>query len=124
MSKFSIINWAICSQPDRLEVERDQYKQMLSIGKYRRPANLAVFSDCRGIHPYDIEPFMQSCGYKYVDLAGLECLVFNQYAALCKSPKEIYDEWLDLLYSLCRDKSLWGSSGHLLYVGKKSNLKS
>jgi hypothetical protein len=62
---------------------------------------------------------MAAGGFQKVALMNTEALARELEANLVSARPELREQWLDLLYSLCRDETMIGTGEHLLYVGTK-----
>lgn len=56
---------------------------------------------------------------KQLAFAGMENLLGIKEKEINRLEEEIFDQWLDLAYTLSQDIHLLGTSNHLLYVGQK-----
>ncbi|MGE5654791.1 MAG: class I SAM-dependent methyltransferase, partial [Bacillota bacterium] len=70
-------------------------------------------------HPTEIEPLMTSYGLETLRLASAEGVISTAEPRLLALPPEIMGKWTEVCYRLGTDPLTWGTSEHMLYVGRK-----
>lgn len=76
------------------------------------------FTDAYFIHPCDIQPFMESCGFSTLKVLAVEGIAAPNEQAVNQLPPEAFDKWIELLYCLNADPVTWGATEHMLYIGR------
>lgn len=65
----------------------------------------------------EAKELMNSFGLKELVFAGVENILGSKEADIIASPH--YGKWIDIAYALSQDEKVYGTSQHLLYIGKK-----
>jgi SAM-dependent methyltransferase len=78
-----------------------------------------MFANAYFIHPYDVEPLMESVGLQTILLIGVEGIVAGHEEGVNALQGSAWETWVELNYQLGQDASLYGASDHLLYLGQK-----
>lgn len=92
------------------------YDQILVDGTY---AGEHGFTAAYFAHPDEIQPLMESCGLKPLEIVGVEGVVSEIEAGVKTLSGSAWDCWVEINYRLGREKSLRGASDHLLFIGEK-----
>ena len=77
------------------------------------------FTDAYFVHPTDVTPLMESCGFTTLDLIGVEALVDHNEEKVNELTGAAWEAWVDLSYRAGKDPCLFGASSHLLWVGRR-----
>ncbi|TLN04118.1 methyltransferase domain-containing protein, partial [bacterium] len=77
------------------------------------------FTEAYLAHPDEIQPLMESCGLRMLDMVGVEGIVAGHEEGVNALNGPAWEYWVDLNYRLGRDSSLRGASDHILYIGEK-----
>lgn len=91
----------------------------LPSGTHRSDAFVTGVPDAHFVHPFAVQPFMESFGLETLKVTGLEGVAMGREQALNALPAETFARWVDLTYETASDPVTWGASEHLLYVGRK-----
>jgi S-adenosylmethionine-dependent methyltransferase len=70
-------------------------------------------------HPNEILPLMESCDLETLKMIGVEGVVAGHEERINQVEGAVLDFWVDLNYRLGSDPACWGTSNHLLHVGRK-----
>ena len=99
-------------------LSRDELEQILATGVFRRAEGDKGFIDAWLSDPDEVPPLMAEGGFEQLDLIHCEPLVCEMEDKINEAPDELHQQWLDLLYRLCRDPAIRAGGGHILYVGR------
>jgi S-adenosylmethionine-dependent methyltransferase len=118
LSRYGIWTSVMKAMPHMIEAQDDVWSNI----KYGRdsdhPSPDIVFRAYMA-DPAEITGFHKKMGFKKLVLAGVESTgVSGVYCTLNNKQKNL---WLDLMVTLCTEKSVLGASPHLLYVGQKES---
>jgi SAM-dependent methyltransferase len=101
--------WVI-SHPKGLE-------QLLSTGTV--PEDETKFPGAYFARPEEVRPLLEGEGLVTLDLLASEGVVHAREEKVNALTGSDWETWVDLNYRLCREPSILGGSGHLLWVGRK-----
>ncbi|HYF77290.1 MAG TPA: methyltransferase domain-containing protein [Symbiobacteriaceae bacterium] len=83
----------------------------------------SVFTDAYFIHPNDVRPLMEGNGFDSIDLMGVEALVDHIEEQVNQLTGDAWDAWVEINYRAGKDPCLHGGSSHLLWVGRRPDLR-
>lgn len=116
ITRYAPIRWAAANQPDYIFERPDEFKAMWETGRHIGWGLPNAFF----AHPTEVNPLMERCGLKTLDLIGCEGGVSMIEQALNELEEgKLWDTWVDLNYQMGKDPSTHGCAEHLLYVGEK-----
>lgn len=117
LSRFGIMGEMLKKDPSWIE-NRAQLRSMLQSGK--RPDDFPQ-GGFRGYFAQisEIAPLHEAIGFETMVLAGIEPAISADDESYNKLKGEQRQLWLDLFYEISAERSIIGSSRHLLYIGKK-----
>lgn len=114
--RYSIFRAAALEFPlEPVEIP-DVYEQILLDGNY---AGEHGFTAAHFAHPDEIQPLMESCGLRPVEIIGVEGVISENEAGVRELSGAAWERWVDINYRLGREKTLRGASDHLLFIGEK-----
>ena len=122
MPRYTFLRRTLAIADERQHLESpDWVTQLMSDGRFDndRPGR---FNAGYGAHPTEIEPFLTGHGFKSVALLATESVASGlgeQISELANTSPHTYRAALDLMIQAASDRSIHGTSGHLLYVGRK-----
>ena len=118
LSRFGIMGEMLKKDPSWIE-DRAQLRSMLQSGK--RPDDFPR-GGFRGYFAQisEIAPLHEAIGLKTMVLAGIEPAISADDESYNKLKGEQRQLWLDLFYEISAERSIIGSSRHLLYIGRKN----
>jgi len=119
IGRYSVIHYAAIHGPDYIVSGRAEIEGVLRDGVYPG-ANPDGWGHAWFAHPSEIGPLMAEGGLEELDLLHCEPLAFELDETISAASPEVHRQWIDLLYRLSRDPSLFGGGGHLLCVGRKT----
>jgi ubiquinone/menaquinone biosynthesis C-methylase UbiE len=119
ISRFAILHYAAVDAPDYVLRCREECDTILASGVYS-PEGSGGFTHAYFAHPSEVRPLMEEAGLTTLDLLALEPLVHEQDEKMPLADDVLRARWIDVLWQIARDPSVIGSTGHLLYVGRKS----
>lgn len=119
ISRYAFIVDALKRGPASIEEFGDAQERLLSDGVNIVSEDNPGFTNAYFIHPSDIEPLMESHGLSRLRLAAVEGFIDPVEPAINSLPEKLFNRWVDLCYRLGTDPVLWGTSEHMLYVGRK-----
>lgn len=119
ISRYAFIVDALKRGPASIEEFGGVQERLLSDGVNIVSEENPGFTNAYFIHPFDIEPLMASYGLIRLRLAAVEGFIDPVEPAVNSLPQGLFERWADLCYRLGTDPVLWGTSEHMLYVGRK-----
>ncbi len=81
-----------------------------------------TFSLAYLLHPNDVRPLMEPCGFRTIDLISSQSIaadVQNHLALFKERQPELYPWVLEELIKMANEPTAVGSAFHLLYIGRK-----
>jgi ubiquinone/menaquinone biosynthesis C-methylase UbiE len=117
ITRFAPFRDSASRQPDWVVNEHNYAHEVLKTGKHTKGQE---FPNAYFAHPDEIQPLMESCGFKTITVLGVEGIVAGHEEEIIKLQGRDWDIWVDLNYTLGLEPSLLGASDHILYVGRKS----
>ena len=118
ITRFAPFRNSACEQPEWVIKNNDYAYELLDSGKHTEGKR---FPNAYFAHPYEIQPFMEDCGFETITIIGVEGIVAGHEDEVNKLQGSEWDNWVDLNYKLGQDTSLYGASDHMLYIGKVSS---
>ena len=100
---------------------KNDFLGYLQDGRYRSDPKQG-FTDAYFTNPNSIEAFMAGFGLKTVSIQAVENLGIMAEEKLMQLPEDVFQDWLDVMEKISTEPAIWGSSEHLLYIGKKGDL--
>ena len=117
ISRYGIMGDVMKGIPDWIE---DQTAVKVHLEKGRRPENYprggfrGYFAEAK-----EIAPLHEGIGFETIVLAGVEPAISADDESYNRLQGKQRQLWLDLLFEISAEKSILGSSRHLLYIGTK-----
>lgn len=101
------------------EISEDEEKELLYYltngeNKDKGGFTTAYFTDVE-----EAQNIMADFNLKQMVFAGVENALATRETEICNLPKEYYDRWMNIAYTLSQDKYLLNASNHYLYIGQK-----
>ncbi|MCL4516789.1 MAG: class I SAM-dependent methyltransferase [Firmicutes bacterium] len=119
ISRYAFIVDTLKRDPASIGDFRDIQEQLLVNGINIVSDENPGFTNAYFIHPSDIEPLMEGYGLGRLRLAAVEGFIDPVEPAVNSLPEKLFNRWVDLCYRLGTDPVIWGTSEHMLYVGRK-----
>jgi S-adenosylmethionine-dependent methyltransferase len=117
ISRFGILGDLIKNDPALIEGQAE-VRSVLEKGKnlddYPRGGFRGYFAQIS-----EIAPLHESLGFETLIVAGVEPAISADDESYNKLEGTQRQLWLDLLYEISTEKSIFGASRHLLYIGRK-----
>ncbi len=114
--RFSVFRAAALAFPMEPVEIPEIYEQILTNGAY---AGEHGFTRAYFAHPDEIQPLMESCGLRAIEMIGVEGVVAGYEQGINALDGAAWDRWVEMNYRLGRDSSLRGASDHILFIGEK-----
>lgn len=102
-------------------VHREEYIEQLLNDGIHKPTASGGFTEAYFIHPIDIDPLLQEFGLEEIMITAPDGLIMSAEQRVNQLPEEAFHKWVELCYRLGTDSTIWGTSEHMLYVGRKAN---
>jgi ubiquinone/menaquinone biosynthesis C-methylase UbiE len=118
ITRYGPLRFAAKTQPDLLLTGDLPGQVLLETGQHR-PKPGGRFTQAYFAHPGEIQPLMESCGFRTVGMVGCEGLVSQIEEQVNDLSGELWDAWVDVNYHAGKDPYLYGAAEHLLYIGTK-----
>ena len=118
ITRFAPFRDSATREPDWVIMEHDYANSVLDSGKHTEGKK---FPNAYFVHPDEIQPLMENCGLKTLNLIGVEGIVAGHEEEVNKLQGTDWDKWVDLNYKLGLEPSLYGASDHILYMGRKTS---
>lgn len=118
ITRYAPIRFAAKHQPDLLLTGDPSSQELLATGVHR-PKSADRFTDAYFAHPGEIQPLMESCGFRTLGMVGCEGVVSQIEEQVNELTGELWEAWVDLNYRAGQDPYLYGAAEHLLYIGTK-----
>lgn len=119
VTRNSVVQFGIARYVEYVEKCQEELEAILRTGVYRMPKPGQGFPDAWFCHPAEVPLLMCEGGFEQETLMNVEALACELEEKINMASAELHRQWIDLLYRLCKDPSVLGSGGHLLYVGRK-----
>lgn len=119
IGRYSILQYAIARAPEFIQRRLQENEIVLRTGVFRQVEPDGSWDNAWLAHPSQIEPLMREGGFEPVDLLHCEPLTYELEEKINAASPDLHRQWIDLLYRLARDPSLFGGGGHLLHVGRR-----
>lgn len=119
ISRYALVRSLIRNQPELILDISEQLRNFWDTGTYsaqRKNGNEFIFY---AIHPTEIAALLESSGFRFLTLLGLEGLTSLIDENLNQASTEIWNEWVQLNYQVADDPSILGCTEHLLAVARK-----
>ena len=113
---FSVFRAAALEFPMEPVESPEIYEQILRDGTY---AGNYGFTAAHFSHPDEIQPLMESCGLKTLEIIGVEGVVAENEAGIKGLNGAAWECWVEWNYRLGQDAALRGASDHILFIGQK-----
>lgn len=120
VSRTSTIQCAAGRSPEYIENFAAAAESVLTTGILRDPVASEGWPEAWLSHPAEVPPLMAEGGFQQIALMNVEALVYELEEKINAACEDLHRRWIDLIYRLCRDPSVLGGGGHLLYVGSKN----
>ena len=104
--------------PGQLGKGYDPMKYLPS-GIHESDQSINGLPDAYFIHATEVQPAMERFSLETLKITGLEGVVMGIETTLNTLPDRTFAHWVDLMYETAVDPVTWGSSEHMLYIGRK-----
>jgi len=94
-------------------------REFLPSGVHEPNQIISGLPDAFFIHPSEVQPVMERFDLETLKVTGLEGIVMGIETTLNALPDSTFAYWVDLMYETAVDPVTWGSSEHILYIGRK-----
>ncbi len=118
IGRYAGIRYAAKFAPQLLLEDRAGMERMLSTGLNLSGSEVG-FTDSYFIHPTEIRPLMEACGFRTLDMVAAEGIVGRIEERINDLEGELWDAWVDVNYQIGKDPTVQGAAEHLLYVGQR-----
>jgi len=118
ITRFAPFRQAAVEEQEWLADEHAYAMKLLESGIHDQAT---MFANAYFIHPYDVNPLMESVGLQTILLLSVEGIVAGHEDGVNALQGSAWETWVELNYQLGQDASLYGASDHLLYLGQKSS---
>lgn len=119
ISRYAFLVDLLKYQPEAVSEFEGRMEPLLTTGVSMVSDDNPGFTDAYFAHPMEIEPLMSAHGLTTLRLAAAEGVMATAEPRLLELPSETVAQWVELCYRLGTDPLTWGTSEHMLYVGKK-----
>jgi ubiquinone/menaquinone biosynthesis C-methylase UbiE len=117
ISRFAVVIDTLKDEPSPLNL--DEMRGYLRTGINPGSDDLEGFTAAYFMHPSAVKPLMEGAGFHTRRISAVEGPVAANEARINQLPDAEFDRWVDLVYELGTDPTMWGATEHLLYVGTK-----
>jgi len=117
ISRYAVVLDAAAKDPAWVPAHLDEVEQMLQTGVSRNPAG--TFTDAYSIHPTEVRPLLESCGFSFVELMATEGLLAYLERNIIELEPAAFEAWVALNYRLGKDPSVLGAACHLYAIGRR-----
>jgi SAM-dependent methyltransferase len=117
ITRFAPFRYVANGDPSWLAKNQSYARQLLDTGVHDQPPT--TFTNAYYAHPEEIVSLMEEQGLRTLSLVGCEGVVAGHDGKVNELTDEAWEAWVDLNYELGQDRTLYGASDHLLYVGER-----
>ncbi len=103
----------------RFDGEKNDVKELLSYLNDGINNEEAGFTTAYFTSAEEAQSLMKSYNLEQLAFVGIENILGCKESEILTLPEEDIKKWIDLGFNLSQDKSLYGTSQHYLYIGKK-----
>jgi len=119
ISAYAPIIDILKKSPEKIIECRERYLNFIEDGKSRLQPGDEGFTDAYFYHPQKARKFISEFDLDELVMAGVEGLVAATEEKINSLSQEAYKEWLEVVFETSQDPVTWGTSQHLLYIGRK-----
>jgi ubiquinone/menaquinone biosynthesis C-methylase UbiE len=118
ITRCAPVRWAAKNQPSYIFEDHEGFDRILATGvNIGQPG--AGFTNAYFMHPSELQPLMEACGFATLELIACEGVVSMIEEQVNALTGDLWQAWVDLNYRLGKDPGVHGAAEHLLYVGRK-----
>lgn len=119
LSKYSAIYYQLRYDPAKILEMKTHIMRFINEGYNVYSDDTPVFTDAFYVEPNELEAYMQQFPIRKKLIVGAEGMVAQSEFRIYSYPKEVVDDWLDLVMKTAHTNAALNASEHILFFGEK-----